>query len=79
VGAAPTGASRARAASRLYKDRLRRLAFRDDALIAATLADEASREDVVAFAVAHRVDANQVPVSRMHIAGVMPVAPDRRR
>jgi hypothetical protein len=64
--------------SRLYKDRLRRLAFRDDALIAATLA-EASREDVVAFAVAHRVDANQVPVSRMHIAGVMPVAPDRRR
>lgn len=67
------------ALSRLYKDRLRRLAFRDDALIAATLADEASREDVVAFAVAHRVDANQVPVSRMHIAGVMPVAPDRRR
>jgi hypothetical protein len=53
--------------------------FRDDALIAATLADEASREDVAAFAVAHRVDANQVPVSRMHIAGVMPVAPDRRR
>jgi hypothetical protein len=27
------------ALSRLYKDRLRRLAFRDDALIAATLAD----------------------------------------